>query len=543
MADENGLSLIIGMLKPYVYRWLIVRGYIFDTTGARRNVFDIAQDRKRFLQVAQELESAATKADSDALVDGVFKILGVNPKNVPSQEKLQFYKQFWHLIAPYIYYTFGEDAYDSLFGKFGSRAVFLKGILEAYTGFGIDGDLASQLVDRFMEEVRLDPSIAKGFTAKDVGEILRSAIKEGLIAPTVNPNIFVDELKKLLKYYAAARDAVARYGKSASVEDLTKIILETRAKYEGLPLDEAAFRLRRDLYILSAFPHGLYSAALAASGVQAPVSGEVIKKLDEKLRNNLRYSPAANIAGATIRAVREMGAGGPLLRLYHRIMNNDMPRVLPAQWIAMASESGLDPGTAMALLRQNSRNISFITPEVEQSIRKAQYVYDLAPYIDRIMVSYRHPELRKGAIAQLAERFGYPNIGMLDAGQVMFLLHSSEVNDKAADILAYASEVARFQEEVSGQLSGTPLRRVTEGLMRLPVTSTGQIAWHELIPGMLGGIHESKFTPALDKLDALKTKSDLFSDRDFKLIDFDSKLERYTPNKGFSGIPDILGLK
>lgn len=530
MPEEGALSLATALLRPYIYRWLMLHGYIFDSTGARKNAVDVLRDNRKYVWALKELNSAAARADNDALVDGIFRILGVNPKNIPSEDKLRFYKDAWHLVAPYIYYTMGEEAYDSLFGRFGSRAVFMKGVLDAYSGFGLDGSVAKQIADRFMSEVREDPTIAKGFTASEVGEILRSAVREGLIAPTVNPSVFVDQFKKLLKYYAAARDTVARSGKSADVPELTKLILETRSKYEGLPLEEAAFRFRRDLYILSYFPHGLYSAALAASGVQSPLSGKAVGQLDKQLRQNLRYSPAANIAGATIRAVREMGARGPLFQLYSQIMNNQMPRILPAQWIRMASASGLNPGVAMAVLRQSSRNFSYITPEVEQTLRKAQYTYDIAPFIDRINVSYRNPELRKGAIAQLAARMGYPNVGMMDAGQVMFLMHSSQVNDKAADILNYASEVAAAQEETSGLLSGTPIRRITEGLMRTPVDEKGSIAWHKLIPGMLGAVHESNIVPGMQRMQ--RAGSGLLSDELDAVIDlnFDTKLKDSLPS-------------
>jgi len=531
MSDSSSLSVFISLLRPQIYGWLMRKGYIIDTTGSRQNVIDAARDNKKFTTFFSELSSAATKADTDSLVDGVLKVLGVDPKNVTSADKTEFYKKFWHFLTPFVYHFFGEETYDSLFGKFGSRAVTVRAILNAYSGFGLDGETAANLANKLIDEVHKDPSIAKGFTAIELSKILDSAVKNGLIAPTVNPDVFVSQFKHLMRYYAAARDILAKQGKSIEPETLTKFILETRSKYEGVPLDEAAFRLRRDAYILSMSPYGLYTAALAASGVQLPVSAQTVGMLDKKLRQNLRYSPAANIAGATIRAVKEMGARGPLLDLYTRIMNNEMPRVLPTQWIAMASRSGLSPGVAMALLRQNSRNISFITPEVEQSIRKAQFTYDIAPYIDRIMVAYRDPELRKGAIAQFAERLGYPNIGMMDAGQVMFLLHSSEVNDKASDILNYASTIARAQEDVSGRISGSTLRRVTEGLSRPPTDESGNIAWHKLIPDILGAVHRTELAPQLSSIALSRLKSDILPSQPALDFDFDHKLSEEPKNK------------
>lgn len=503
--EQSILSLILAALRPGVNLWLFRKGYIMNSSDVKKNVADLLYNRHKLIAFYQTITGAGEKRDIEKLVDGVFSLLGIDPRKVSVADKKEFIAKFLTGFSPFIYFSLGEERYDQLFGRVGSTAVAAKGIIDAYADFGITGDQAENLANQFILEARSDPSLAKGFTSVELGKILRSAVKKGLIAPTTDPQVFISQARSLLAYYAAARDFFARQNKEIDIDGITEFIVKTRANYEGIPIDEAAFRFRRDLYIATISPHGLFSAGVMASGIQSPMAPETAEELDKKLRKNAIYSPAGNIAGATIRAVRVMGAGGPLALLYQQIMNGDMPRVLPAQWVQLAAASGIPPGVAIAMLRQSARNRSFLTPEVVRTLRKAQFNYDIAPYVDRIMVSYRNPELRRGALAQLAERMGYENIGMMDAGQVMAFMHSPIINSNAMSVLNYASERAKVEEEESGKIRETDPRRVTELLMNPPKNPKGGLDLGKAIPYLFGAIDTRAIKDVVD-VEGARTK-------------------------------------
>lgn len=537
------LSLIVAALQPAIAIWLFRRGYVANYSQAKKNVADILYDRNKMAAFFSSLTSKEEKADIDKLVDGVFSLLGVDPKSVSAADKKDFIATFLHSFSPYIYFTLGEEGYDKFFGRVGSSAVAAKGIIDAYADFGISGEQALSLANQFILEARSDPTLAKGFNSVELGKILRSAVKNGLIAPTTDPQIFIKQARNLLSYYAAARDFFQKQNKEVDIDGLTEFIVKTRANYEGIPLDEAAFRFRRDLYISTIAPHGLFQAGVLASGIQSPIAPETAAELDKKLRKNAIYSPAGNIAGATIRAVREMGAGGPLAALYSRIMAGDMPRVLPAQWVQLAAASGIPPGVAMALLRQSARNRSFLTPEVVQTLRKAQFTYDIAPYLDRIMVSYRNPELRRGALAQLAERMGYENIGMMDAGQVMTFMHSPIINSNTMAVLNHASDRARVEEQESGKIREPFSRRLSEILINPPKNPEGGLDLGKALPYLFGAVHSSELE---DVIKVEKSRSKLMPPFPAVDIDFSKKLtpEQFLYNFDIEGkIPPNFGGK
>lgn len=515
------LSLIIAALQPAIMIWLLRRGYIVSAAQIKKNIADILYDRNKLLAFYNSLGSKEEKADIESLVNGVFLLLGIDPNNVRAADKRDFIAKFLHSLAPSAYFILGEDAYDKLFGRVGSSAVAAKGIIDAYADFGISGEQALNLANQFILEARSDPTLAKGFTSVELGKILRSAVKNGLIAPTTDPQVFIKQARSLLSYYASARDFFRKQNREVDIDGLTEFIVKTRANYEGIPIEEAAFRFRRDLYISTIAPHGLFQAGVLASGIQSPIAPETAADLDKKLRRNAIYSPAGNIAGATIRAVREMGAGGPLAALYSQIMSGNMPRVLPSQWIQLAASSGIPPGVAMALLRQSARNRSFLTPEVVQTLRKAQFNYDVAPYLDRIMVSYRNPELRRGALAQLAERMGYENIGMMDAGQVMTFMHSPIINSNAMAVLNHASERAKVEEKHSGELIEPFSRRFTELFINPPKNPQNGFDFEKALPYLFGAKHSSELE---DVIGVEKSRSELMPKIPLLGVDFSGKL-------------------
>lgn len=516
------LSYIMTAFRPAISIWLFRRGYVANFGAAGKNMADLLYDRNKMTAFYNTLTSDIEKNDIEKLVNGIFALLGIDPNSVSAKDKRDFIATFLHHLAPTIYFSLGEEKYDEFFGRVGAPAVAAKGIIEAYADFGITGDQALTLANQFILEARSDPTLAKGFNAVELGQILKSAVKNSLIAPTANPQIFLRQARNLISYYASARDFFYRQNKKdVNIDTLTQFIVKTRSNYEGIPVEEAAFRFRRDLYVLSIAPHGLFQAGVLASGIQSPLAPETTRDLDKKLRENAVNSPAGNVAGATIRAVQEMGAGGPLYKLYKQIMSGNMPRVLPAHWIQLASRSGIPPGVAIAMLRQSSRNRSFITPEVIQTLRKAQFNYDVAPYLDRIMVAYANPELRRGALAQMAERLGYKNIGMMDAGQVMAFMHSPIINSNSMAILNYASDRARVEERHSGELREPLARRISEVLINPPKTPSGHLDLSRALPYLLGAKH---MTELGDIMGIEKARSKLMPPRPGIKTDFTEKL-------------------
>jgi hypothetical protein len=192
-------------------------------------------------------------------------------------------------------------------------------------------------------------------------------------------------------------------------------------------------------------------------------------------------SPLGNMFGATVRAVENFGATGPLRQLYEQLVRGEAPRITPRRWIEIALQSGLDHRTAATLLRQWNLNSTILrsSPVYLRALRSLQYTYDIAPILQRLQQRYKDPELVRGALAEYAARMGYQGVGALSAGDVMMIMHSPLVNAKAKQLLENVMEEADKYLHYAEKGKISPERRIVDvikGVMEGEKISPTEIA-------------------------------------------------------------------
>lgn len=429
-------------------------------------LIEAMRDTEHQQQILKLMWAGGDKLLLPNLANGVLYLFGINPFSVSTNQKIALISNNLGAFSPLVLFLLGEQTYDQLFGRYGSQAVLAKSILNAYKPYGMDGASALNLATSLRMYFQMNPVALQGFDNEQLGKILDSAVKSGFLTPTTDGNTFIKQVANVLPVYAAVRDSIYRVtGKPPTPEEVIAATPQLLQQFSGYPFPYIAKMIRRDTFIKSIAPGGLFEAAVRASGVQSPIDPKIYVDDDIKLRQNVADSTLGNLAGATIRLVHMYGARGALGQIYNDLLTGNLKPITPSEWVAAATRSGVDPQTAISILYQKSRNKSFLTPDIINSLRMAQYQIDIAPRINAIMYTYKDPELRAGAISELASRLGYKGTGMVDPGTYMLFLHSNIINKKAKEVLDTANQYATASELINAYKIQSPLRRITDILI------------------------------------------------------------------------------
>lgn len=491
-ASNSLISVISAFASPFIQRALISSGYVSPGFDPKKSAIQALRDTRIQRELLRVMYSGTDAPGIANIANSILYLAGVDPASISTQEKINFISKNLSSFAPFILAFVGEEKYDEIFGRVGSHMLATRGILQAFQDYGMDGPSAANLATSLMMAIKANPNLSQGFTTQEIAQILNASVKAGLISPTIDGNHFIRQVINILPMLAAIKDTARLQGKDITPEELTKTLPTLLSQYSGIPPTEAANRIRKENYIRSLAPHGLFQAAVQATGAQIPIAPEIYTKDDITLRQQAADSPVGNMVGATIRAVQAYGARGKLGQLYKNIMSGNLPTITPMQWLDIASQSGIRPQAAISLLRQTARNKAFITPEIANTIRSAQFEYDIAPLIARIEMTYPDPELRAGAIAQLAEKLGYQPVGMIDPGQYMLMLHSNIINEKTKEVLQAAQQQATLETQTAHMGQMTPTRRISEIIQSPTLTEEGKFDFKSNLLRGLNAIHETQ---------------------------------------------------
>lgn len=461
-----GLFQVLGAAGDTALRmFLASRGYIHPGMLKDRTLSDVILDNRKMFLINRTLFSGLDNRPLISMVDAVLVALGVDPNRVPLTDKLELFARHYPSFSGMVYLLLGEKTYDALFGRAGSPMLLAKAIIEAYGPTRIDGNSAVNLATALHMVFSMNPALTKGFHGEELSKVLQDAVRQGLITPTVDANVFIRQALNVLPLYGSIRDALKKTLKrDPTAEEITEVMPKFVESLSGMPFPRMAQEIRRHLYISSLSPYGLFHAGVQAAGIQVPISPEVYVKDDLTLRQNILDSPVGNMVGATARIIQMYGKRGPLAKFYEDVLAGRMPVITPGQWIEMAVRSGVPAPMAFTLLMQHARNKSFLTPDLIQGIRAAQFNYDIAPLIDQINALYPDPELRAGAIAEMAQKLGYKGVGNIDPGTYMMLLHSNAIHQGIKKVLIEADHYSTIEEASSHYQGFEPLRSVADTL-------------------------------------------------------------------------------
>lgn len=496
-TDTSLIGIIVSVLpalaRPILAQKLMSMGYVPLSSGQTPEQF--LRDFSTQVELLRLLRYSRNTKDYIPIIDGIIKLLGFDPQVISQDDKIKFIKDSFGVFLP-IFSMFMDDAtFDQLFGRPGATLSLARGLIRALAPYGMDGESAIRAATTLHSYFASNPELMRGFTNSEISEIFNHAVRTGLITPTPDGNALYKQLSLILGIYAAARDGIARHtDKKPELKEVLDAVPKFLETYAGMPFDTVAKYIRRDLFITSLAPTGVFEAAVRASGIQSPIPAKLYAADDVKLRMNAKDSPVGNMVGATIRAVEHMGARGPLRRLYNQIKSGHLPVIHPAEWLRLAAQSGLNPGMATALLAQRARNKAFLTPEIINTIRSAQLEYDIAPIMNRIYYMYRDPELRAGALAEVAERLGYRGTGYVDAGAYMTFLHSNMINEETKEVYEQANRYAEYSEQLGNYRAPvSPIEAITESLRTAPskeFKGFSGIAGH-FLTNLFGGLPSS----------------------------------------------------
>ena len=441
---------------------LASKGYISPGQLSTQNLSDVILNTRKRALINRILYSGLDNKPILNMVDAVLVSLGVDPNRVPVTDKLEVFTKSYPSFAGLVYFLLGDEKYDMLFGKSGSPMLLAKGILEAYGPSRIDGPSAVNLANSLSMVFQANPALTKGFNSSELADVLQHAVKSGMLSATTDANVFMRQVMNVLPVYSSVRDLLKKeLNRAPTKEELAQAVPKVLEQYSGMPFERIARQIRKDVYIRSLAPGGMFQAGMQAAGVQVPIAPDIYTKDDLTLRQNIIDSPVGNLAGATARAVQVYGKRGPLGQLYDAMLQGGMPFLTPGQWIAAAVRSGIPAPVAMTLIQQHERNKSFLTPELIQGVRAAQFKFDIAPAIDQINMMYRDPELRAGALAEYAKKLGYRNIGNIDAGTYMMLLHSNAIHSGVKKVLQEADYFAKLDEDTAHK-RGLSFKNITQ---------------------------------------------------------------------------------
>jgi len=496
-AHTSFFTTAVAAASPYIHSWLMHNGFIkySPTVPIAQNI----NNRRVQLEVLKALYSGVDKPAFERIADAVLHIVGLPPEKVPAAAKLKMVLSNNKILAPVIYFLLGDKKYDQLFGRIGSTMLLAKSIIALYAPYGVDGNTAETLAVGVQAYLMKNPHLRKGFTTDDIAKMLDIGVKHGLFYPTIRGEDFIRQASNVISLFAAARDKALREGKTkVEVNELVPEVVQLYQSGSGVPFPEMLRRYRVNDIIRRIAPYGVFQAGVQLSGEEKPISPAVYTEDDIRLRQNAIDSPVGNMVGATVRAVEQMNVGGPLKKFYNQIIRDGkVPVVGLYQWMTMAVRSGLSPPQAFRLLLQQSANKAVLTPEIVQAIRASQLNFDVLPVMDAIMTMEKNPELRKGAIAELASRLGYKNVGMMDAGSYMMFLHSPLIHNKIKRVFDVANRLAAVEEQTSGLAQVPPMARVTEVLMnREEFAKEPRRGWQNIF-GVLG---PEEFQPLTERI-------------------------------------------
>lgn len=517
-------TILLSIIEPQLRQQLAMRGLIPVGPESTERLTDILSDRQKLIQGMQAFTNAIKADEPESLIDGILALFGYPPSDdkEAKQSALQSLKvTLFPLAARFL----GDEAFDSLYGSLGSKAILAKNIAQIYAPYGVSGDKALELAEAIYQAMRENPSLAQGYTPIEIAEIVKHATKAGILAPSTDVSRFVSDLFGVLKLTRLVQDTAAVEGglnvdptisqlksqlgilkaqlhkvkdprEAAEIQSqidaltnqltalqkqkkdklgLDKVVGQVAtvmSSYPGHSPDRVAELFSSEVELRKLYPHGAFQAGLAATDAASKMpavtqEGTGYTQLDAKLMQNASRSFLGQAIGATIRAVEKMGINeGPLYSLYQRIQQGKpLPRFSPATWVRMAMQSGLSSRQAYAILRQKSANAAVVAsdPRYLRFLRTQQYHFDVAPIVERLRQRYGNDEeLVKGALAEIATKWGYTNVGALDAGEVMMIMTSPLANEQALRAVEGAMERGRFVLEHQGHNRTSFGRRVID---------------------------------------------------------------------------------
>lgn len=494
-------TILLSMVEPRLQQNLARAGLLAPGVDFKGRLTDILNDRVKFQNSLKAFLLAIKHDDASTLVDAILNFVGA-PFIPDPEKKKRFVEENKKTLLSLAALFLGDKTFNDLYGTKGHRAILAKNIARVYAPYGVSGEKAYEYATLLDVLFRLNPAARQGFDYTSIPEIIESATKLGLLAPTNDLIRFTEQLLDVLKIYRYVYDLISQQhstllsqlgvlqaqqaalqgsllttsdenerrlissqlsqiteqvsrlqsqlNEALSFENVGKIVSSVVQRYAGFPLPDVLRYLAADVEIRKVYPYGPFQAGLAAVGEYSlpavTEAGTGYAQLDLKLMQSAARSTLGNILGATIRAVERLGVGGPLYELYERMKSGEpIGRISPARWVELAVASGLDPHTAWALLRQKNTNAAQVSrPEYLRYLRLNQYYADVYPLIQYLRQRYGNDEIARGALSEIAARWGYPAVGALDPGDVFTLLHSPLANFQALKALETALERGKF---------------------------------------------------------------------------------------------------
>ena len=468
----DALNALLLSVDNQVINSLVRQGYVLPGLKPQQSLTSLLKDTKRFQEAMAYFRQAERNHQPLNLVDGVLALFGIRPYEFRTSKKYELFRNIAENLKPLIVRFLGESTYDQLFGYQGSKAVLGKALIMSFYPYGISPTQLNKFTDALHTAFQLSPHLRQGYDNAKVAQIIEQFVKRGLMPLTSDLMTFIENVTSALRLYRFLSDAAQKKAPGQPIPDdvIFESIEALRKQFPGRDLRQIEFLVRSQAALTERYPYGEFQAAIQETGIPlAPVietpegqTGYAI--LDEKLKQRALNSPFGSLIGATIRAVERMGARGPLKDFYDKLLSGEVPYVTPDRWFALAVNSGLTPQQASALLSQNSANKAAVasSPIWLRILRLAQYEYDIAPKLRAMIRPGEDPEIVRGKIAELAESLGYSSVGPLDAGQIMLLMHSPFVNQKALRVLQASYQEARWQEMIPDKTRIEPLRRLSE---------------------------------------------------------------------------------
>jgi len=469
-ADFINIALV--SIDRQLLFYLISNGYLPRGFSPRRSLAEALRDTQRWRAVFNALREAESKSDPVSIIDAIFWVFGIDPAQIRTSEKYAVLRNSLRALRPLLAFYLGDNVYDQLYGFEGSKGVLAKVLVEAFYPYGVSPKQVDDFAEALHAAFRVSPELRQGYSNDKVARIVETFLKHGLLPFTSDLSRFTKQVISAVKLYRFVEDYLSKQVPQEKITDdlIIKTILEFASKYPVTDLEQLAQQFIAQERLLSRYPYGPIQAGIQATGVHFPAiietpegtTGYVI--LDEKLQQRALYSPVGSLIGATVRAVERMGARGPLRDFYNSLLSGKPYFVTPAAWLQMAKESGLSESQAIQLLSQSSANRAALqqSPIWGRVLRVVQYHYDIAPRLRALIRGDEDPEIIRGRISQLAESLGYRSIGPLDAGQVMLLMHSPFVTQKALEVLTTAFSEAQWMTQIQDKTRTEPLRRISQ---------------------------------------------------------------------------------
>lgn len=428
-------------------------------------------DQARQQAALREFAKAEVEKNPYSIIDGLLVLFGVDPKKIRESDKQNLFKQVLPQLRVLVYRFLGPEVYDQIYGHEGSKAILSKALLEVYYPYGVSPEQVDRFTEALTKAFKVSPQLRYNYSNESVARIIELFTRKGLMPLTTDLSKFTENALAAVGIYRAIEDSLSlvKPPDQITIQDVEQILDNLVARHPGMELPTLHKLFLTEEAIRTRYPFGTFQAAIQATGVPLPamvqtpegVTGYAI--LDSALAEQNIRSPVGTLVGATVRAVERMGAKGPLKDLYESFLAGKAVPISFEKWVNMAVRSGISRRDAIALLHQSEANQAVLksNPVWPRVLRILSYHYDLAPKLRKIYRSNANPEVIRGELAEMAKRLGYRSVGSLDAGQVMLVMNSPLVNQKALEVLYAAMREAKHSQE-SPPTYMPPLRRLSQ---------------------------------------------------------------------------------